>query len=60
MQMNLGCELKYSLKIALMFLSIILKFQGPDINSLFGIRKKATAVLDGPWSANVVLVPRLR
>ena len=38
-----------------MFLSIILKFQVPDINSLFGIRKKAT-VFDGPWSGNVVLV----
>ena len=52
-------ELKYSLKIAFMFFSIILKFQVPDINSLLGIRKKAT-VFDGPWSANVVLGPRLR
>ena len=52
-------ELKYSLKIAFMFLSIILKFQVPDINILLGIRKKAT-VFDGPWSANVVLCPRLR
>ena len=34
-------ELKYSLKIAFMFLSIILKFQVPDMNILFGIRKKA-------------------
>ena len=34
-------ELKYSLKIALMFLSIILKFQVPDMNILLGIRKKA-------------------
>ena len=52
-------ELKYSLKIAFMFFSIILKFQVPDINILLGIRKKAT-VFDGPWSANVVLGPRLR
>ena len=52
-------ELKYSLKIAFMFLSIILKFQVPDINILLGIRKKAT-VFDGPWSANLVLSPRLR
>ena len=34
-------ELKYSLKIAFMFLSIILKFQVPDMNILLGIRKKA-------------------
>ena len=46
-------ELKYSLKIAFMFLSIILKFQAPDINILLGIRKKAT-VFDGPWSASQV------
>ena len=52
-------ELKYSLKIAFMFLSIILKFQVPDINILLGIRKRAT-VFDGPWSANLVLGPRLR
>ena len=52
-------ELKYSLKIAFMFLSIILKFQVPDINILLGIRKKAT-VFDVPWSANLVLGPRLR
>ena len=50
-------ELKHSLKIAFMFLSIILKFQVPDINILLVIRKKAT-VFDGPWSANVLLVPR--
>ena len=50
-------ELKY-LKIAFMFLSIILKFQVPDINILLEIRKKAT-VFDGPWSANLVLGPRL-
>ena len=52
-------ELKYSLKIAFMSLSIILKFQVPDINILLGIRKKAT-VFDRPWSANLVLGPRLR
>ena len=44
-------ELKYSLKIAFMFLSIILKFQVPDMNILRGIRKKAI-VFDGPWSAS--------
>ena len=52
-------ELKYSLKIAFMFLSIILKLQVPDVNVLLGIRKKAT-VFDGPWSANLVLGPSLR
>ena len=46
-------ELKYSLKIAFMFFSIILKFQVPDINILLGVRKKAT-VFDGPWSASQV------
>ena len=44
-------KLKYSLKIAFIFLSIILKFQVPDINILLGARKKET-VFDGPWSAN--------
>ena len=52
-------ELKFSLKIAIMFFSIILKFQVPDINILLEIRKKAT-VFDGPCSANVVHGPRLR
>ena len=52
-------ELKYTLKIAFMFLSTILKFQVPDVNILLGIQKKAT-VFDGPCSANVVLGPRLR
>ena len=52
-------ELKYSLKIAFTFTSIILKFQVPDINILLVIRKKTT-VFDGPWSVNVFLVPRLR
>ena len=51
-------ELKYSVKIAFMFLSIILKFRVPDINTLLGIRKKAN-VFDGPWSANLVLGPRI-
>ena len=51
-------ELKYSLKIAFMFLSIILKFQVLDINILLGIRKKAN-VFDGPWSVNLFLGPRL-
>ena len=52
-------KLKYSPKIAFIFLSIILKFQVPDLNILLEIQKKAT-VFDGPWSANVVLGPRLR
>ena len=52
-------ELKYSLKIAFIFFSIILKFQVPGINILFGVGKKVT-VFDGPWSMNVVLGPRLR
>ena len=52
-------ELKYSQKIAFIFLSIILKLQVPDINVLLGIRKKAT-VFDGPWSGNLVLGPSLR
>ena len=51
-------ELEYSLKIAFMFLSIILTFQAPDTNILLGIRKKAT-VFDGPWSANLVLGPQV-
>ena len=40
-------ELKCSLKIAFMFLSIILKFQVPDMNILLGIRKKAIAFDQG-------------
>ena len=45
-------ELKYSLKIAFMILSIILKFQVPNINILFGIHKKATVAVAvaGPMS----------
>ena len=46
-------ELKYSLKIAFVFLSIILKFQVPVINILLGIQKKAS-VFDGPWPASQV------
>ena len=52
-------ELKYPLKIASMFLSIIAKLQVPNLSILLVIRKKAT-VLDGPWSVIVVLGPRLR
>ena len=40
-------ELKYSLKIAFMFLLIILKFQVPDMNILLGIRKKAIVLNQG-------------
>ena len=40
-------ELKYSLKIAFLFLSIILKFQVPDMNILLGIRKKAIVFNQG-------------
>ena len=43
-------ELKYSLKIAFMFLSIIVNWQVPNLSILLVIWKKAT-VLDGPWSA---------
>ena len=46
-------ELKYSLKIAFMFFSIMLKFQVPDINILLGVRKRVT-VFDGPWSSSQV------
>ena len=40
-------ELKYSLKIAFMFLSIIVKLPVPNLSILLVIREKAT-VLDGP------------
>ena len=46
---SLRNELKYSLKMAFLFLSIILKFQVPDINILLVIRN-----FDGPWSASQV------
>ena len=39
---------KYPLKIAFMFLLIIMKFQVPSV--LLVIKEKMT-VLDGPWSA---------
>ena len=43
-------ELKYSLNLAFMFLSIVVKWQVPNLSILLVIRKKAT-VLDVPWSA---------
>ena len=43
-------ELKFSLKIALLFLEIILKWQVPN-GDIFVIRKMVT-VLAGPWSAS--------
>ena len=49
-----GNELKFSLKIAFMFLAIILKWQGPNSDIFLVIQKKVT-VLAGSWSANVVL-----
>ena len=51
-------ELKFSLKIAFMFLAIILKWQDSNGDIFPVIRKKVT-VLAGPWSANVVLGPRV-
>ena len=55
-------ELKYSLKIAFMFLSIILKFQVPDKyfawNSQKGDRFRWSLVCEsGPWSASQVSSP---
>ena len=46
-------ELKYSLKIAFMFLSIIVKLPAPNLSILLVIREKAT-VPDGRWSATEV------
>ena len=43
-------ELKYSLNIAFLFLSIIVEMSVPNVGILLVIREKATA-LDGPWSA---------
>ena len=43
-------ELKYSLNLAFMFFSIVVKWQVPNLSILLVIRKKVT-VLDGPWSA---------
>ena len=48
-------ELKYSLKIAFMFLSIIVQLPVPNL--LLVIGEKLTA-LDGPWSANQVSSPK--
>ena len=50
-------ELKYSLKIASMFLSIIVKLPAPDVSILLVIREKAT-VPDGPWSATQASSPK--
>ena len=46
-------QLKCSLKITAIFLSIIVKGQVPTLSILFVIRKKAT-VRDGPWSTTHV------
>ena len=46
-------KLKYSLKIAFMFLTIIVKLPVPNLSILLEIREKVTA-LDGPWSATEV------
>ena len=43
-------ELKYSLNLAFMFFSVVVKWQVPNLRILLVIRKKVT-VLDGPWSA---------
>ena len=51
-------KLKFSLKIAFLFLEIILKWQVPNGDIFLVIRKMVT-VLSGPWSANVVLGPRV-
>ena len=51
-------ELKFSLKIALMFLAIIFKWQVPNGDIFLVIRNKVT-VLVGPWSTNVVLDSRV-
>ena len=42
-----GSELKFSLKIAFMFLTVILKWQVPNLNIFLVIQKKV-AVLAGP------------
>ena len=46
-------ELKFSMKIAFMFLAIISKWQVPIGNIFLVIRKKVT-VLAGPWSVDYV------
>ena len=51
-------ELKFSLKIAFMLLTIILKWQAPNANIFLVIRKKGDRARGslvrecGPWSAN--------
>ena len=52
-------ELKFSLKIAFMFLAIISKWQVSNLYIFLVIRKKVTVLewLEGPWSADVVLGP---
>ena len=44
---------KYPLKIAFMFLLIIMKLQVPNLSVLLVIKEKVT-VLNGPWSATQV------
>ena len=51
-------ELKFSLKVAFMFLAIIFKWQVSNGDIFLVIGKKLT-VLAGPWSANVVLGPQV-
>ena len=46
-------DLKYAPNLAFMLLSIVVKWQVPNLSILLVIRKKAT-VLDGPWSATHV------
>ena len=52
-------ELKYLLKIALMFLSIIVKLQVPTL-SIIECNSKTGDCAPGPWSASVALGPRIR
>ena len=47
-------ELKFFLKIAFMFLAIILKWQVPNGDIFLVIGKKKVTVLAGPWSAGHV------
>ena len=46
-------ELKYAPNLAFMLLSIVVKWQVPNLSIVLVIRKKVT-VLDGPWSATLV------
>ena len=52
-------ELKYLLKIALMFLSLIVKLQVPTL-SITEYSSKTGDRAPGPWSASVALGPRIR